>query len=137
MSGKRTRISTHTTHATHVNTTTNSSVHGGLHVPLHTHTPATARSMKLSRRGLSSKFDDADTNSSGVKTMPTIEHAHDKVYHNWATRALNNIPVHRAMSTSMDRTNEVILTYLTVGVGSTLNVARQLSVCILYPVKCV
>lgn len=75
-------------------------------------TPASvARSVKL-RRGLSSKFAEegaAAGHSHTVKVMPPAEHAHDRVYHGWATRSLNNIPVHHAMALSMDRATEVAI----------------------------
>lgn len=79
-------------------------------ISVQTPASAAARSLKLSRRGLSSKFDEeGGGQGNSIKIMPSAEHAHDKVYHNWATRSLSNIPVHSAMSVSMDRTNEVLI----------------------------
>jgi hypothetical protein len=67
-----------------------------------------ARSVKLSRRGLSAKFDEeGNLQSLALKPMPSVVHAHDGVYHSWALRSLNNIPVHKAMATSMSRAEEI------------------------------
>ncbi len=65
------------------------------------------RTPKL-RRGLSSKFDEeGNMHSLILKPMPNVVYSYDQTYHNWATNALNDIPVHQAMSVSMDRAEEV------------------------------
>jgi hypothetical protein len=67
-----------------------------------------ARSLKLSRRGLSAKFDEeGNLQSLALKPMPSVIHAHDGIYHSWALRSLNNIPIHKAMATSMSRAEEI------------------------------
>jgi hypothetical protein len=67
-----------------------------------------ARSLKLSRRGLSAKFDEeGNLQSLALKPMPSVIHAHDGIYHSWALRSLNNIPTHKAMATSMSRAEAI------------------------------